>query len=100
MKIIYTGTAKTHIASQIAFLVEQGAYRPARRLHARITSYVRDIIARYPRAGRYIHEHDIYECWIPRTRFVVMYRLDMSRKTLTVLAVFHTSQDRSAFEPQ
>jgi plasmid stabilization system protein ParE len=99
MRIVYTTTARRHIASQIGYLVQQRAARPAKRLRARITEFIRGFLARHPKAGRYIGEHDIYESWIPRTPYVVMYRLDADTRTLTVLALFHSSQDRSHFKP-
>lgn len=99
MRIVYTATARRHIASQIGYLVQQGAARTAKRLRARITSFIRDFLARHPKAGRYIGERGIYESWIPRTPYVVMYRLDADGDSLAVLALFHTSQDRSQFKP-
>lgn len=99
MKVVYTDTARRHIASQIGYLVDQGAVAPARRLRTRVASFVRNFLARHPRAARHIHEHDIYETWIPRTPFIVMYRIDIAADTVTVLALFHTAQDRSRFTP-
>ncbi len=99
MNVVYTDTARRHIASQIGYLVDQGAAAPARRLRSRINSFVRNFIARHPRASRHITELDIYETWIPRTPYVFMYRLDDASNTVTILALFHTSQDRSRFAP-
>jgi plasmid stabilization system protein ParE len=99
MRIVYTTTARRHIASQIGYLVDQGAIRPAQRLRARITSFVRDFLARHPRAARFIPEYEIYECFIPRTPYVVIFRIDAANDMLIVLALFHTSQDRSTFRP-
>lgn len=99
MKVVYTDTARRHIASQIGYLVDQGAVGPARRLRSRIAPFVKNFIARHPRASRHIPEHDIYETWIPRTPYVILYRVDVPSDTLTILALFHTSQDRSHFAP-
>lgn len=99
MKVVYTETARRHIASQVGYLVDQGAVAPARRLRSRINSFVRNFIAPHPRASRLITELDIYETWIPRTPYVIMYRLDDASNTVTILALFHTSRDRSRFAP-
>lgn len=99
MKVVYTTTSRRHIANQIGYLLEQGAARPAKRLRTRITSFIRDFLARHPRTGRPIPEHDCFESYIPRTPYVVMYRIDAASDTLTVLALFHTAQDRSRFQP-
>lgn len=99
MKVVYTATARRHISSQINYLIDQGAKRPAQRLRTRITAFIRNFLARHPRTGRPIPEHDCYESFIPRTPYVVVYRIDATTDTLTVLALFHTAQDRSRFVP-
>lgn len=99
MKVVYTASARRHVASQIGYLIDQGATRAARRLKARIIGFIRTFVARHPRAGTHIPEHDIYETWIPRTPYVVIYRIDEASDTIIVLALFHTSQDRSRFRP-
>ena len=50
MRIIYTDTARRHIASQIGYLIDQGATVPAQRLRARITSFTQKFVARKPLA--------------------------------------------------
>lgn len=99
MKVVYTPTARRHIAGQIGYLLDQGAARPAKRLRTRITAFVRDFLARHPRTGRPIPEQDCYESSIPRTPYVVIYRIDVASDTLTVLALFHAAQDRSHYVP-
>jgi len=100
MKIVYTATANAHISSQIRYLLDRGAPQAGKRLFHRIKSHVRDVIAAYPNAGRKVVEQDLFEAWIPRTRLVVLYRVDEARGVLTVLAVFHASQNRSLFDPE
>ena len=97
MKVVYTPTARRHIETQLTFLIDKGAAAPARRLRHRITSFVTDFLARHPRACRHIDERDIFETWIPRTPYVIIYRVNASDDTLTVLALFHAAQDRSDF---
>ena len=99
MKVVYTQTARRHIDAQLTYLIDKGAAAPARRLRQRITSFVTDFLARHPRACRYIDERDIFETWIPRTPYVILYRVDEGTDTLTVLALFHAAQDRSNFNP-
>ena len=99
MRIVYTPAARRQIANQIGYLIDQGAIRPAKRLRTRITAFVRDFLARHPRIGRPIPEHDCYESAIPRTPYIVIYRIDGSTDTLIVLALFHGSQERSGFRP-
>jgi plasmid stabilization system protein ParE len=96
MRVVYTPTATRQIENQISYLVSQGAQRAAAAAHQRITSFIHDFLARYPKAGQLIPEKQIYEIWIPRTRFIVFYRIE-ARDTLRILALFHSAQDRAGF---
>jgi plasmid stabilization system protein ParE len=98
MKVIYTKTAARQIESQIAYLISQHAEAAALRARARIESFVTDFLARHPRAGTQIPEKGIFEAWIPRTKYVLVYRIE-GGDVLRILALFHTSQDRSGFDP-
>lgn len=40
----------------------------------------------------------MYESWIARTPFVVIYRVDDEAEVITVLALFHHAQDRAEFD--
>ena len=93
MKVVYTQTARRHIDAQLTYLIDKGAAAPARRLRQRITSFVTDFLARHPRACRYIDERDIFETWIPRTPYVILYRVDEHSKTVTVLLVTEGHRD-------
>ena len=99
MKVVYTPTAARQIENQIAYLVSQHAEAAARRARVRITSFVANFLSRHPRAGRRLAEKRIWEIWIPRTKYVLFYRLEPG-DILRVLALYHTSQDRSGFDPE
>lgn len=94
MRVVYTATARRHIAEQLRYLIDRGAARPAGRLRQRIGYFITNVIARYPRAAAHIPERDIYECWIPRTPYVLQYRIDDARDTVVILALFHAAQNR------
>ena len=98
MQVVYAKTAARQIESQIAYLVSQHAEAAARRARAGIQSFIADFRARHPRAGTPIPEKGIYEAWIPRTKYVLLYRIE-GDDVLRVLALYHTSQDRSGFDP-
>jgi plasmid stabilization system protein ParE len=95
MRVVYTPTAARQIESQIAFLVGQNADQAAVAARERM-GFIGDFLTRHPRTGRFIPKKQIYEIWIPRTRYVVFYRVD-NHDTLRILALFHTPQDRSDF---
>jgi plasmid stabilization system protein ParE len=98
MKVLYTATAARQIDSQIAYLVSQHAEGAALRARARIMSFITDFLTRHPKAGTHIPEKAIYEAWIPRTKYVLLYRIEAG-DVLRILALYHTSQDRSGFDP-
>jgi plasmid stabilization system protein ParE len=98
MKVIYTQTASRQIESQIAYLVSRDAHAAAVRARRRIESFITDFLIHHPRAGKHIPDKGIYEFWIPRTRYVLMYRIE-PKNVLRILALYHTSQDRSGFDP-
>ena len=99
MKIVLSPLARRQLASQIQYLVDQHAHRPAARLKRRVISYLNTHVAHFPKTGRAIPYRNTYETWIPRTPYVVIYRLDDRARTITVLALFHTAQDRTHFDP-
>jgi plasmid stabilization system protein ParE len=53
----------------------------------------------HPRAGKLLPRPNLYESWIPKTPFVVFYRVDDDADTVWMLALFHAAQDRSDFDP-
>ena len=98
MKVVYTATAARQIESQIAYLISQNAEAAAHRARSRISSFITNFLCRHPKAGTLLPEKEIYEAWIPRTKYVLIYRME-SGDVLRILALYHTSQDRSRFEP-
>jgi plasmid stabilization system protein ParE len=99
MRIVFSPIASDQLASQIRYLVGQDAPRAAARLKHRVLTYIKTTVARFPKASRYIAEKDLYETWIPRTPYVVMYRLDAAAHTITIVALFHAARDRNGFDP-
>jgi plasmid stabilization system protein ParE len=91
--------ARRQFASQIQDLVDRHAHRAAARLKTRVMDFLKGHLARFPRAGRPIPYPNTHETWIPRTPYVVIYRINDDRQEIVVLALFHVAQDRSRFEP-
>jgi plasmid stabilization system protein ParE len=98
MRVVYTATASRQIESQITYLVSQHASGAAHRARARIMSFITDFLCRHPKAGTPVPEKGIFEAWIPRTKYVLLYRIEPG-DVLRILALYHTSQDRSGFNP-
>ena len=50
-------------------------------------------------AYAFIQNNRFYEP-LPKTPFIVLFRLDEQADTLTVLTILHHAQDHSAFDPE
>ena len=94
MKVVYTATARRHIAILLGYLIEQGAAKPAARLRRRITAFITDVVARYPRAAPHIAEADGARVLVSAPPYVLQYRIDVINDVVVILALFHSAQDR------
>lgn len=92
MRIVFDPRAADDLVSQIDFLTQQNAFQAAMRLKSRCDAFFEDFLARHPRAGKYIAERDIWECWMPGTRLVIWYRF--TSEELQVIRIWHVAQDR------
>ena len=95
MKIVYTPRAEAQLAHQLDYGIRGFGKAVASRTVRRLRSYVRDTIGRFPRAARRHEANDAYVSWVPRTPFVVIYRIEPDAGIIRVVAVLHTAQDRS-----
>ena len=97
MKIVLSARVEADIARQLEYGVSHFGHAVAARTFARVETFLFEGLAAQPSAGKYIQERGIYEAWIVRTPFVIFYRVNAESETITVLALFHHAQDRSAF---
>ena len=93
MKIVFDRLAEQDLNNQIGYLIDQGAPTAARKLETRISAFVEMTLAAYPRTGTYLHHRALWETWVPRTRFVIWYRLKSDE--LQVVRIWHAAQDRT-----
>ncbi len=92
MRLRFTARARIRFDQQIDYLIEAGSPRAARRLANRFEQFLKRFVIRYPSAGTFVAEREIWEIWVPRTRLVLWYRFTESE--LTIIDVWHTAQDR------
>ena len=92
MKVVVSVRARIDLNRQLDFLIDTGAATAARRLNRRLVSFIEGTLAPFPETGLPIHHRGLRECWVPRTRIVVWYRV--SGETLEIARFWHTSQDR------
>jgi plasmid stabilization system protein ParE len=90
--------AEADLQAQIDYLIEHGAVSAAERLSARVRAFLSDFLTVHPATGRFLEHRDLWETWIPRTRFVVWYRFTDTE--LQVARVWHTAQNRQSAPPQ
>ena len=93
MRLVIAPSARRDLANQLGYLVDQGAARVAVRLERRLTAFLTDTLAAYPRSGTFIGTRYLWETWVPKTRLVVWYRFTADE--LQIVRVWHTAQDRS-----
>jgi plasmid stabilization system protein ParE len=98
MKLVITPRAKNDIQEQLAYGAERFGEGVAERTLDRIFGYFENVLTKYPRAASFDPNLNAFASWIPRTPFVVVYRLDEVADVLIILAMLHHAKDRSSFE--
>ena len=93
MKVILSPEAIERLQAQIAYLDDVEASAAADRLSVRVTSFLSNHLAHFPRAGRRLERGDLWEMWIPGTRLVLWYRIEEER--ILIATVWHAAQDRT-----
>ncbi|MGQ0673231.1 MAG: hypothetical protein ACT4N2_10195 [Hyphomicrobium sp.] len=58
--------------------------------------FIDGTLCQFPFIGKRLPGRDVYECWIPRTRIVVWYKV--GDDVIEIAMLWHTSQDRFAGE--
>jgi plasmid stabilization system protein ParE len=96
MRIILSTRVEVELEHHFARGVEKFGQFVADRTFQRVHRFFFEVLADHPRIGIYRPEQDVYEAFIPRTPFVVFYRIDAAGDALTVVAFFHHAQDREA----
>ena len=99
MRVVFTRRARSNLDERIAYSVEHFGIALTNRTFDRLDRYLSDVLARYPDIGRPLQNFDAAETWVPRTPFIVIYRVNPEADELTILAVYHHAQDRSKFNP-
>lgn len=99
MDVVITPSAEAQIENQLRFSTEQFGSAVASRTLSRIENSFA-LLGEFPRSGRRRQGTALYETAIPRTPFVVIYRIEDNPAIVRILGFFHAAQDRSEFEPE
>ena len=89
-----TAEADRELASQIDYLIGEGAQIPAQKLLNRVHSFVGNSLCQFPETGKHIKKRGLWEIWIPGTRIVLWYRFDET--SVEIVYLWHTSRNRAA----
>lgn len=98
MKLVITPRAQAQIEHQLSYGIERHGLRTAQRTFTRVEKFFRDIVM-FPRTGTALPVGDLYESIVPRTPFVVIYRVEAAQEIVRVVGFFHHAQERSDFSP-
>jgi plasmid stabilization system protein ParE len=90
--IRYTERAQTQIAELLEYGCANFGERAAVQIYRRLIGHIEQVLAAYPRTGRWRDDISAYHAWVPRTPFVVFYRSD-APNDIVVIAVFHAARD-------
>ena len=93
MRVVLSPEAAERLEAQIGYLHAQGASRAADNLRLRVMQFLSQYIADYPRTGRYLAERELWETWLPGTRLVVWYRIEVDH--IAIATLWHAAQDRN-----
>lgn len=79
---------------QLSYGIERFGHAAAERTFNRVENFLLTTLSMYPRTGRRLTERSLYESFIPRMPFVVIYRIDAEHDLITLLGFFHHAQQR------
>lgn len=99
MKLVLTPTAEAQLDHQFAEGVDRHGAKTAEKTFARVDRFFTNTLVNYPGAGTFIPERSLYEWYITRTPFIVVYRIEPEVEIVRVLGFFHHAQDRADFDP-
>ena len=94
MKVVITPRAQVQYDNQLRYGIARHGERTALRTFARVNESLSNTIALFPHFGGAIAERGLYARQIPRTPFVVVYRIDERNDVVDVIGFYHHAQDR------
>jgi plasmid stabilization system protein ParE len=101
MRLIITPRAQAQIDNQIQFgVARHGKKQTSERTFARVEPFFAESLIAFPRTGTFLPSVGLYETIIPRTPFVIIYRIEEQQDLVRLLGFFHYAQDRTAYDPE
>ena len=100
MKVVITPAAQEQIEHQLEHGIGRHGPATARKTFARVERFLAIVLADHPRLGRPLAVDQLIESYIPKTPFVVIYRIETAAQIVRVLALFHHAQYPTSFTPE
>ena len=99
MRLIITPRAQAQIDHQIEYGITRYGRQTSERTFARVERFLTESLAVFPRAGTLLPDVGLFQTIVPRTPFVVIYRIEDQHDIVRVLGFFHYAQDQTKFDP-
>jgi plasmid stabilization system protein ParE len=99
MKVVFAPRAEADLAHHFSYGIRRFGQAVAERTLERLKNYLDPFLVNYPRTATFIPEINAFETWVPKTPFVIFFRIEPDHDVLRVLAIFHHAQDRAHFDP-
>jgi plasmid stabilization system protein ParE len=99
MRLIITPRAQAQIDHQIEYGTARYGKLTNERTFARVERFLTGSLVAFPRIGTWLPTVGLYETIIPRTPFVIVYRIEHENDIVRLLGFFHRAQDRRKFDP-
>jgi plasmid stabilization system protein ParE len=100
MKLIITPRSQAQIDHQIEYGTARYGRPTNERTFARVERFLIESLAVFPRTGTFLPDVGLYQTMIPRTPFVIIYRVEDQHDIVRILSFFHSAQDRTPSGPQ
>ncbi len=97
MKIRLSRRVEAELALHFEFGVARFGTATAGRTFERIRNAIFSTLPMQPRIGKHLSDRNVFKYVIAGTPFVLFYRIDSRADDLSVVAIFHGSQDRREF---
>ena len=94
MKLVLHPDARADFDELIDFIADRAGGRVADLQLSRALAAL-ETIQQFPRTSRYDKKLDVFETWLPRTRFIAFYRILEAEDLIVVLAIIDHARNTS-----
>lgn len=92
MRVVFHPAAQADLDDLIFYIAGRAGQSIAEKQLDRSLASL-DILGEFPRTSTYHRSLDVYESWLPRTRFIAFYRIRDDLDAIVVLAIIDHSRN-------